>query len=145
MITAINHVSFTVSDLEKSVEFYKSVLGLECISISERSQEFSSDVTGIRGAVMKIAYMRMQNCSIELIQYIQGAGRKLDTKTNNIGSAHICFNITDYDEWMERMKLHNVKFRGKLCVVPAGPNKGRKVCYMTDIDGNNLEFIEDGD
>ena len=143
MITAMNHVSFTVSNLEQSVDFYKNVLNFTCVSLAERSREFSSAVTGIDGAAMKIAYMNGPGCTIELIQYTSGTGERLNTKTSNIGSAHVCFNIADYDEWLERMKHYNVKFRGELCIVPAGPNKGKRVCYMTDNDGNNLEFIED--
>lgn len=143
MISSMNHVSFTVNNLERSVAFYQDVLGLECISIAERDEEFSSAVTGVPNAQMKIAYMKASNCSVELIQYITGAGECLDTKTCNVGSAHICFNIRDYDDWMKRMEKNKVRFRGELCIVPAGPNKGRRVCYMMDDDGNNLEFIEE--
>lgn len=143
MITAINHISFTVSDLNRSVEFYENVLGLTCVSKAERDRNFSSAVTGIPNVQMKIAYMKGPNCSIELIQYIAGEGKRLDTKTCNIGSTHLCFNIKNYDGWMKRMKENNVKLRGEQCVVPAGPNEGKRVCYMMDNDGNNLEFIED--
>lgn len=142
MITNVNHVSFTVSDLQKSVEFYETVLGLKCVSYAERDAEFSSAVTGIQGVKMQIAYMEAPNCSIELIQYVNGQGERLDTRTCNVGSTHLCFNISDYDDWMKRMEEHGVRMRGKLCIVPAGPNKGRRVCYMMDNDGNNLEFIE---
>ncbi len=143
MITTMNHISFTVSDLQGSVDFYEKVLGLKCISLAERDEDFSSDVTGIPGVRMNIAYMEAANCNIELIQYIKGQGERMDTRTCNVGSAHVCFNIKDYDEWLKRMSDNKVRFRGKLCEVPAGPNKGKRVCYMMDNDGNNLEFIED--
>ena len=143
MITNMNHVSYTVRNLDESVKFYRDVLGLECVSLAERDEEFSSAVTGIPGVRMKIAYMKAANCSVELIQYITGAGEQVDTRTCNIGSAHICFNIQNYDDWLARMNKNKVGFRGKLCVVPAGPNVGKRVCYMMDNDGNNLEFIED--
>lgn len=142
MIADINHVSFTVSSLDRSVAFYRDILGLECISIAERDEKFSSEVTGIPGAVMRIAYMKASNCSLELIQYVKGSGEILDTRTNNVGSSHVCFHISDYDRWLEVMKKNGVRFRGKLCTVPAGPNKGKRVCYMMDHDGNNLEFME---
>lgn len=142
MITTMNHTSFTVSDLKKAVDFYQNVLGLELVSLAERDETFSAAITGIPGAKLNIAYLKVFNCMIELIEYTAGAGVKLDTHTNNIGSAHICFYISDYDEWIERMKKYNVKFRGELCIVPAGPNKGKRVCYMIDNDGNNLEFME---
>ena len=142
MVESINHVSFTVSDLKASVDFYENVIGLKCVSYAERGEEFSSSVTGIQGVKMEIAYMEAPGCSIELIQYVQGQGQRLDTMTCNVGSTHLCFNINEYDEWMERMKDNGVRMRGKQCIVPAGPNKGKRVCYVMDNDGNNLEFIE---
>lgn len=142
MIANINHVSFTVSDLKASVEFYEEVLGLKCVSKAERDEEFSSAVTGISGVKMEIAYIEAPGCFIELIQYVKGQGGRLDTSTCNIGSSHICFYVKGYDEWMKRMKENRVRMRGERCIVPAGPNRGRRVCYMIDNDGNNLEFIE---
>lgn len=143
MITAMNHVSFTVKDLNKSIAFYKKVLRFECVSIAERDEKFSSAVSGLGGVAMKIAYMNGPGCAIELIQYIKGSGTQLDTRTNNIGSTHVCFNVSDFDEWIKHMEDYKVRHRGEICIVPAGPNKGKKVCYMTDDDGNNIEFIED--
>lgn len=143
MITAMNHTSFTVSNLQNSIDFYQNVLGLELVSLAERDEEFSSAVTGIEGAKLNIAYVKASNCSIELIEYIGAQGVRLDTATNNIGSAHICFNVRDFDQWITRMKQNHVRFRGEICYVPAGPNKGKRVCYAMDNDGNNLEFIEE--
>ena len=143
MITTMNHVSFTVTDLDRAVKFYSDVLGLECISLAERDETFSSAVTGIPGVTMNIAYMKASNCSVELIQYTKGQGEVLTTSTNQPGCTHVCFNIADYDQWMERMEKNGVRMSGELCQVPAGPNKGKRVCYMLDPDGNHLEFIED--
>ena len=67
MISTVNHVSFTVSNLEESIEFYKNVLGLELISLAERDEAFSAAVTGVPKAKMNIAYMKAANCSIDLI------------------------------------------------------------------------------
>jgi len=40
MISTVNHVSFTVSNLEESIEFYKNVLGLELISLADVTKHF---------------------------------------------------------------------------------------------------------
>lgn len=143
MISTMNHASFTVSNLQNSIDFYQNVLGLELVSLAERDEGFSSAVTGIQGAKMNIAYMRTANCAVELIEYTGAQGPRLDTLTNNIGSAHVCFNVNNFDEWMIRLKENQVRFRGELCFVPAGPNKGKRVCYCMDNDGNNLEFMEE--
>ena len=141
MITNMNHTSFTVSNLQESVDFYQNVLGLELISLAKRDREFSSAVSGVKDAELNIAYMKAPNCSIELIEYTSGVGERLNTRTCNIGSAHVCFNVEHFDEFIEHLKKHHVRFRGELCLVPEGPNKGKKVCYTQDNDGNNLEFI----
>ena len=143
MITGLNHMSFTVSNLDNSIAFYEKVLGLETISKATRDRDFSQDVTGVENAEMNIAYVKVPNGFIELIEYVNGKGKKLDTTTCNIGSAHICFNVKEFEQWMEHLRKNNVKFRGKVCKVPAGPNQGKSVCYCEDIDGNTIEFIEE--
>lgn len=142
MITGLNHMSFTVSSLNKSIEFYEKILGLEVVSKARRGREFSQAVTGIENAELNIAYVKTQNGYIELIEYINGQGEKIDTSTCNIGSSHICFNVEDFEQWVNYLQKNNVKFCGSVCKVPAGPNKGRGVCYCEDIDGNTLEFME---
>lgn len=143
MITTMNHTSFTVEDLQKSLQFYRDILGLEVISLAERDKEFSSKVSGVDNAKMNIAYIKANNGTIELIEYTSGKGKILDTTTSNVGSAHVCFNVKDFDKWIEHLNTNHVIFRGQVCTVPVGPNKDRKVVYATDIDGNNLEFIEE--
>lgn len=141
MIKEINHISFTVSDLEKSIDFYSNIIGLKLIDKSERDGHFSEQVTGIKGAHLLIAYMKGPNCSIELIQYLSPKGKKLDTSSNNIGSAHVCFIVKDFDKMVKNLKENHVKFAGVPSIIPAGPNKGRKVLYFKDPDSNTLEFF----
>ena len=93
MITSMNHVSFTVSDVKEAVKFYEGALGLELIDMCERDEVFSSAVTGIDGASLMIAYLKTTNCSVELIQYVSPPGDRIDTRTCNVGSAHVCFNV----------------------------------------------------
>ncbi len=143
IITSINHLSFTVSDAEKSAIFYEKILGLKLVNISERDQVFSEKVTGIKNAHLKIAYLSGNNCSIELIQYLSPQGEKIDTKTCNVGSAHICFNVKNFSEFIENLKNKNVFFINSPQIIPDGPNKGKMVVYSEDPDSNKLEFISE--
>ncbi|HLC60529.1 MAG TPA: VOC family protein [Candidatus Nanoarchaeia archaeon] len=141
MITSVNHLSFTVRSLDNSVKFYKDILGLRLMDISMRDSKFSEKVTGIPKAELKIAYLSGNNCSIELIQYLSPKGKKLDTATCNIGSAHICFNVDGFMSLMNKLKKNKVKLAGRPQIIPKGPNRGRLVVYAKDNDSNNLEFI----
>ncbi len=141
MIKNINHFSFTVQNLEKSIVFYRNVLGLKLKDISTRSREFSENVTGIKNAELYIAYMETINACIELIEYRGVEGKKILLNTCDIGSSHICFNVDEFEDLVQKLKENNVQFNGKICCIPEGPNKGKKVVYFRDIDGNTIELI----
>ena len=140
MIKNVNHMSFTVSNLDDSIKFYSDVLGLKLINVSSRDVLFSEKVTGIPRANLRIAYLSGNNCSLELIQYISPKGKKIDTKTCNIGSSHICFNVDNFREFIRKIK-GKIKIVNSPVSIPLGPNKGRLVVYAKDPDSNNLEFI----
>ena len=143
MIVEMNHMSFTVSDLDRSIDFYQHIIGLELISVAGRDTEFSSRVTGIPGAELRIAYLRAPNSAVELIQYLTPRGEKIDTRTCNVGSAHVCFIVDDFDAMVARLQAADVTFAGQPSRVPAGPNAGRGVLYFEDPDSNTVEIISD--
>jgi glyoxylase I family protein len=144
MIVRMNHMSFTVSDLERSVEFYQKVLGLNLLDIGGRDPLFSEKVTGVKGADLRVAYLGTSNCAVELIQYLSPKGKKIDTRTCNIGSAHVCFVVDNFQAMIDNLRKNNVVFSGEPSIVPGGPNKGKAVLYFEDPDSNTIEFLSDG-
>ncbi len=142
MIINVNHTSFTVSDLDRSISFYRNFLGLELISLTGRDPAFSEKVTGIPGANLKIAYLQAPGHRLELIQYLSPSGEKLDCRTNNIGSAHLAFNVDNLPALYADLKAKGVQFKSEPLEVPAGPNKGTMAVYFTDPDGITLEFLQ---
>lgn len=143
MIEKINHLSFTVSNLDKSIKFYSEILGLRVVDVSSRGQSFSEKVVGVKGAELKIAYLDGVTCFVELIEYVKENGNAENIlKNNDTGSAHICFNVSDFDDIFEKVKKTGAEICGEVCVVPNGPNKGKRVVYFKDPDNNTLEFIE---
>lgn len=142
MIVSMNHVSFTVADLERSVEFFKQALGLELISLAERDPSFAAKVTGIPKAEIKVAVLKGPGCAMELIQYLSPSGKKIDTRTCNVGSAHVCFDTSDIKASIDRIIRAGGRLVGGPEPIPAGPNKDRLVAYLEDIDDNTIEVIE---
>ena len=141
MIKNLNHVGFTVSNLNNSIKFYKEVLNFKLFKKSKRNKKFSEKVTGIKNARLNIAYMKLGNFYLELIEYQAGKGIKINTSVNNVGTVHVCFNIVNFDKYLSQLQSNKVKLVGKPTIIPAGPNKGKQVVYVQDIDSNKLEFI----
>jgi catechol 2,3-dioxygenase-like lactoylglutathione lyase family enzyme len=143
MITAANHTGFTVSDVERSVAFYRDVLGLELLSLAERDPGFSARISGIPGAHMKTAYLRTPDGHrVELIQYLSPPGQALDMRTSNAGNGHLALNVDDLRALYARLKSQGVAFKSEPLEIPGGPNRGNLAVYCTDPDGITIELIQ---
>jgi len=143
MIQSANHTGFTVSDVERSISFYRDLLGLELLSLAERDAAFSEKISGVPGARMKTAYLKTPDGHrLELIQYLSPPGMRLDTRTNNVGSGHLALNVQDLRALHARLKSKGVPFKSDPLEIPGGPNKGNLAVYCTDPDGITLELIQ---
>ena len=54
-ILRTNHTSFTVSDLDQTIDFFCDGLGFELLSRAPRDPKIIQQVTGVAGAEMEIA------------------------------------------------------------------------------------------
>ena len=143
MIIATNHTSFTVRDVGRSVAFYRDLLGFRLLSLAERPPWFSELATGIPGAHLKTAYLEIPGGHrLELIQYLSPPGVKIDTRTNNVGSAHLALNVDDLRKMHQELKARGFRFKGDPIEIPVGPNKGNLMAYLLDPDDFTLELIE---
>ncbi|MGQ9600241.1 MAG: VOC family protein [Anaerolineae bacterium] len=144
MIQGVHHTCITVSDLERSIVFYRDVLGLELVLTeeSERSQDDRSKSLGVAGAKVKLAILRAGNAQVELIEYVTARGRPYDRNNNDIGTMHIAFQVDDIEAVYQRLLKHGVRFTSPPVTIPAGPMKGWRWTYFFDPDDVSLEIIQ---
>ncbi len=141
MILSTHHTAFTVKDLARSVAFYRDVLGGEMVMEKELLPKDGGQITGIPGAHLKIAMLRIGGHLIELIQYLAPAGKPMETRTCDVGNAHACWRVRDMAEAVAHLEKHGVKCKGKPLLIETGINKGGSGVYFTDPDGITLEFL----
>jgi len=141
MILGFNHISFTVSNVEKSITHYVQNLGFSVISLADRPEEYVLSVTGMRMG-MRIAYLKGHDIVLELIEYFKDNSSADLSKPSTIGSGHICLNVDDIEEIVTTLKQKGIQFLGKPVCIPAGTNKGGFVIYSLDPDGIVNEFIQ---
>jgi catechol 2,3-dioxygenase-like lactoylglutathione lyase family enzyme len=144
MIRGVHHTCITVSDLERSIAFYRDLLGLDLIMTeeSERSQDDRSKALGVAGAKVKLAILRAGEARVELIEYVTAKGRPYDRKNNDAGAMHIAFQVADIDAVYQRLIDHGVRFTAPPATIPAGPMAGWRWTYFFDPDGVSLEIIQ---
>lgn len=144
------HASFTVSDLERSLEFYCGLLGLELFHQQIQHNEYTSRLVGYEDANLKVAMLRIPNSftgpsnhHLELVEYVHPRGEKTDVATNRPGSPHLCFVTDRIHEDYRRLAAAGVRFKWHEPVsIEAGVNKGGYTVYFLDPDDITLEMLQ---
>lgn len=134
------HVSFTVSDLEKSIAFYRDIVGMTLeVSPKELKGQMLSEVTKNPGAHLKVAILKLGSFRLELIQYISPRGKTYRPTLADVGSAHIAFSVDSVEEEYQRLKAVGVEFLSK-----PGQSRpdGLPLVFLFDPDGYALELNE---
>lgn len=143
------HFSFTVSDIEQSVKFYRDVLGMELVHEQEQSNAYTRKFVGYPDAHLKVAQLKIKGRQpgrsghlLELVEYVAPKGQKVDTRTPNPGTAHLAFEVDDIQAEYRRMVELGVRFRSEPVAIEAGINKGGYTVYFLDPDDITLEIIQ---
>ncbi len=142
MILGIHHVSFCVSDMERSIPFYRDGFGFEVLSDRTISGPVPEKVIRLQGAHLRLVHMRAHGLGLELIQYLSPEGRNSAVRPCDVGSAHLCFVIDDIDAEMERLTQLGARFLSEAMTVEGGPNAGNRYVYFLDPDDIPMELSQ---
>jgi catechol 2,3-dioxygenase-like lactoylglutathione lyase family enzyme len=146
---AFAHVAVTVSDLERSVAFYRNVVGLELTGVSDAARAYVGRIVGYEGARLRVALLRApgepDGTRLELIQYVAPEGTRIDAQPKNVPAGHVAFWVDDLPALCDRMRATGVRFQslggGPVLSEPAtGP--GAYYVYVLDPDGFVVEFMQ---
>ena len=144
-IIGAEHTSFTVSNLDRSLEFYVDWLGLEVLHIRpEIKNRYFREIVGFPEGVIRGAFLRIPGTDhrLELFEYLEPRGTPADVRTNNPGSAHLAFFVADVRAAYQELTAKGVRFRSPPVDLDEGPNAGGVSVYMLDPDGITLELFQ---
>jgi len=145
-VTAVDSVGMTVSNMERAIEFYGSVLTFEKVSDVEMSGRDYELLTGVFGARARIVRLRLGDEAIELTEYLTPKGRAFpaDLRPNDRAFQHIAIIVSDMDEAYERLRQRHVEHAstGPQRLPDWNPNAGGiSAFYFRDPDGHFLEIL----
>ncbi len=145
-IIGAHHTSYSVSDMAKSLAFYRDLLGFELVN--ERpaiTDSYFRTIVGLPEAVVYGVLMKIPgtNHHLELFEYKTPRGEKQDiSHPNNPGSSHIAYLVDDLNALYKRLDAAGVQFVTPPVYLDAGPNKGGWAAYMKDPDGILIELFQ---
>ena len=144
-IIAADHTGITVSNLDRSLEFWQNVLGFEFSHRAHQTGEMASKITGVPGAEIKLAVVNAPGGhKIELLEYLAPPDRKqhVDLRPCDVGSVHVALTVDNLDAVLEKIAASGWKAAGKPQTLKSGPNAGKRVIYVRDPDGTTIEFMQ---
>ena len=143
-IAAADHTGITVTDLERSLAFWRDVLGFELSHRAHQTGELASEITGVAGAEILIAVLKTpMGHKIELLEYLAPPDRKhVSPRPCDVGSVHIALTVDDLDAVLTAIGPFGWKVEGQPQTLQSGPNAGKRVVYVRDPDGTTIEFMQ---
>ncbi len=144
-ITRADHTSFSVSNLDRSLQFYVGLLGCETLwKREEIANPYFRAIVGLPDAVVRGACLRIPGSEhlLELFEYVTPRGTAADLRTNNPGTSHISLCVEDLFSVYEELKGKGARFRSPPVYIDEGPSEGGYALYMLDPDGITVELFQ---
>jgi catechol 2,3-dioxygenase-like lactoylglutathione lyase family enzyme len=140
MLPRFWHVGLTVSDLERSANFYRDVVGMaEGTRMPSANPQFAA-LVNLPGARLDSVFLTLDGFTLQLLQYLTRTGETLSLSHNNIGSPHFSFFVPD-----AAAKFQSLTSQGGVRITSAlitSANNKIKSFYIADPDGVPIEFVE---
>jgi catechol 2,3-dioxygenase-like lactoylglutathione lyase family enzyme len=147
LVHAVDAVGITVSDAERSIAFFSSVLSFRKVSDVEVAGEAYERLQGLFGIRMRVVRMQLGDEAIELIEYLSPKGRPVppDSRSNDHWFQHIAIIVSDMDRAYQWLRKHKVTHAstGPQTLPDWNPNAGGiRAFYFKDPDGHALEILQ---
>ena len=113
MFGRIYHVGLTVSDLERSIAFYRDVLGLEFQGEIFMEGEETDKMFRRVNCKARVAYLNgskaVEAPPVELIQFVNNEVKKVPSDLFTTSISEVCFYTDDIDSAYKHLVDNNVE------------------------------------
>jgi catechol 2,3-dioxygenase-like lactoylglutathione lyase family enzyme len=141
MIRRVNHTGISVSDMDRSLHFYRDTLGLTLVlDLDTSHNDGLATVVGMTDVVGRVVFLRAGDTLIELWCYAHPAGEPL--RAGHVpadkGVTHVAFEVDDVDR--AHQAVVEAGYEANSAPVDLGLHK---TCYVRGPDGEFVELLED--
>ncbi|HEU5042022.1 MAG TPA: VOC family protein, partial [Gemmatimonadales bacterium] len=144
---AVAMVGLTVSDMDRSIQFYTTVLDFEKTSDDELAGEAYEELAGVFGARIRVVRLRLGEEYLQLTEFLAPRGRPapVDSRSNDRWFQHVAIIVSDMDRAYARLRQFHVQHAstGPQLLPRTIPNAaGIRAFYFRDPDGHPLEILQ---
>ncbi|SCW63945.1 Catechol 2,3-dioxygenase [Sphingobium faniae] len=143
-VVATIHTSYTVTDLDATIAFYRDCLGFDIRTASDPGGTYMENITGVPRARVKVAIV---NCpgghQIELFQYLAPQDReRYIPRPCDTGASHMAFRVDDFDAALAKMAEYGFTPLNKTPDVHLPSGAVLHTAYLRNADGLLIEIVQ---
>ena len=139
---AVRHFGIVVSDMERSLRFYRDLLGLKAVRVMDESGEYLDNMLSLQNVRVTTVKMSADSGStvVELLEFKSHRPEEpAKHEVYSIGPSHIAFTVDDLDAVYRRLSETGVRFNAPPQLSLDGY---AKVTFCQDPDGMPIELVE---
>jgi len=139
----VRHFGIVVTDIEKSLYFYRDLLGLKIKIDALEKGEFIDNILGLQNVKVRTIKMSADEGAtlVELLFYqSHRANKPGNREIFDIGPSHIALTINNLEETYQKLRTENIQF---IAPPRVSPNGKAKVAFCYDPDGAPIELVEE--
>ncbi len=132
-----HHVGITVRDLDRTVEFYRTVFDLDIVAEFDVSGEAFETAVDIDTASAQFVHLDAGSVRLELVEYEPAGDPSELPRLNNQGAAHLGLEVDDLDSFHA-----DLPSTAETLSPPQTTETGTKILFVRDPEGNLIEVLE---
>ncbi len=141
-ILRLGHLGICVSDLERSVPFYRDLLGFRLLSQVDVRGEEADRLLRLEGVVQRTVFLERDGLRLALFAYAHpdAVGDGEPRPMNQLGLAAIMLRVDDLDATLEAFRAAGTRILEE--TYTTHPAFGSKLVFLCDPDGTLIELVE---
>ncbi len=144
-IVGLFHGGVSVSDMDRSLAFYRDGLGLETVVDRIAKDAYLFRILALNATELRIVYLKIpgSDAFIELIEFRGLERHPASARPCDPGAGHLCLYVSDIAAIHQRLTEKGFHSRAVAPeLITAGPNKGARGVYFSDPDGYLIELFQ---
>jgi len=142
-VLRLSHIGLCVADGERSLRFYRDLLGFRFIGELRVAGEPSATLLRLQDVDLRAIYLERDGTRLELLHFLSpghSVGASAPRPLNQLGFTHLSFRVDDLQQTLADLRAANVE------VVEASridvPAFAAGAVFIVDPDGTLIELVQ---
>jgi catechol 2,3-dioxygenase-like lactoylglutathione lyase family enzyme len=141
-IQRVGHLGICVSDLARSLRFYRDLLGFRELSGLEVAGAHTDRLLGLKDVKLRAVYLERDGMRIELLAFAspEPQGASVPRPMNQLGLTHLSLRVSGLPGLVQDLRTAGVEVLEGTEIHSFAA--GSAAIFITDPDGTRIELVE---